>query len=46
MGVPIKVVCLLGKAPAKKMKAETKKVVLTEGEDEDIIKVAKEIFES
>lgn len=47
LGGPIRVVCTLAEPPARKI--EEKKVapvVLTKGEDEDIIKVAKEIFEN
>jgi len=45
LGAPIRVVCALAEPPNRKVeeKQETP-VVLTEGEDEDIIKVAKEIF--
>jgi DNA polymerase-3 subunit gamma/tau len=47
LGVPIRVVCTLAEPPAKKIEEKKEaSVVLTEGEDEDIIKVAKEIFEN
>ena len=47
LGAPIRVVCTLAEPPAKKIeKKKEASVVLTEGEDEDIIKVAKEIFEN
>ena len=45
MGAPIKVVCILTEPPAKpEPKVSEEKPVLTEGEDEDIIKIAEEIF--
>ena len=47
LGAPIRVVCTLAEPPARKIeKKKEASVVLTEGEDEDIIKVAKEIFEN
>ena len=47
LGTPIRVVCTLAEPPARKIeKKKEASVVLTEGEDEDIIKVAKEIFEN
>ncbi len=47
LGAPIRVVCTLAEPPAKKIEEKKEaSVVLTEGEDEDIIKVAKEIFEN
>lgn len=45
MGAPIRVVCTLTEPPAKpEPKVPEEKPVLTEGEDEDIIKIAEEIF--
>lgn len=46
MGAPIRIVCTLTEPPAKpEPKAPVEeKTVLTEGEDEDIIKIAEEIF--
>lgn len=46
MGAPIRIVCTLTEPPAKpEPKAPPEeKTVLTEGEDEDIIKIAEEIF--
>ena len=47
LGAPTRVVCTLAEPPAKKIEEKKEaSVVLTEGEDEDIIKVAKEIFEN
>lgn len=47
LGAPTKVVCRLTEPPIKKLEEvvpKDKDVVLTEGQDEDIIRVAKEIF--
>ena len=45
MGAPVRVVCTLTEPPAKvEAKVPEEKTVLTEGEDEDIIKIAEEIF--
>ncbi|OGM02029.1 DNA polymerase III, subunit gamma and tau [Candidatus Woesebacteria bacterium GWA1_41_8] len=45
MGGPIRVTCLLTEAPVKNpVEEKREEVVLTEGEDADIIKAAKEIF--
>jgi DNA polymerase-3 subunit gamma/tau len=45
MGAPVKVICTLTEPPAKpEPKVVEEKTVLTEGEDEDIIKIAEEIF--
>jgi DNA polymerase-3 subunit gamma/tau len=47
LGAPTKVVCTLAEPPVRKIEEKKEvSVVLTEGEDEDIIKVAKEIFEN
>jgi DNA polymerase-3 subunit gamma/tau len=52
LGSPVKVVCTLTESPAKRTQrkpeivSDESKVVLAEGEDEDIVKVAKEIFGS
>lgn len=43
IGRPVRIKCTLTEPP-KKEKKEEKEIVLTEGGDEDIIKVAKEIF--
>lgn len=45
VGKPVRVICRLTNPPEKKVE-EKEEVVLTEGEDEDIIKVAEEIFGS
>jgi DNA polymerase-3 subunit gamma/tau len=45
MGVPVKVACILTEPPVKNpVEEKRQEVVLTEGEDADIIKAAKEIF--
>ena len=46
MGAQVRVVCTLTEPPAKVEPKEVpqEKTVLTEGEDEDIIKIAEEIF--
>jgi hypothetical protein len=45
LGSPVRVTCVLTSPPAKKVVEEPKeKVILTQTEDEDIIKIAKEIF--
>lgn len=45
LGAPIRVVCTLAEPPIRKIEEKKEApVILTEGEDEDIIKVAKEIF--
>jgi DNA polymerase-3 subunit gamma/tau len=45
MGVPVRVFCTLTEPPTKaEPKPVEEKPVLTEGEDEDIIKIAEEIF--
>lgn len=45
LGAPVRVVCTLAEQPAKSaVEEKTEKVVLTDDADEDIIKVAKEIF--
>lgn len=46
LGQPIRVICRLVEAPPKRNIEKKKEVVLTESSDEDIIKVAKEIFGS
>jgi len=47
LGTPVKVVCILAEQTPKIVPEEKKEdIVLTEGEDKDIIKVAKEIFGS
>ena len=43
-GTPVRIICTLSEAPPKKVVKE--ETVLTEGKDEDIINVAKEIFGS
>ena len=45
MGGPVRVVCTLSEPPVRKVEIKPpKETVLTEGGDEDIIKVAEEIF--
>jgi len=47
LGTPTKIVCTLAEPPIKKLEKPVPKnedVILTEGQDEDIIRVAKEIF--
>lgn len=44
VGQSVKIVCTLSEPPKKKIKEEKEEVVLTEGKDEDIIRVAEEIF--
>ncbi|MGB6838964.1 MAG: DNA polymerase III subunit gamma/tau [Microgenomates group bacterium] len=48
LGSPIKIICTLAEQPARRVIKEKpkKEIVLTEDADEDIIKVAKEIFGS
>lgn len=48
LGSPIKIICTLAEQPARRVVEEKpkKEIVLTEDADEDIIKVAKEIFGS
>ena len=45
LGLPVRVKCMLTEPPQRKIKKrQEEEVVLTEGKDEDIIKVAEEIF--
>ena len=48
IGNPVRIICTLAKPPEPKTVAAAptppKETVLTEGEDEDIIKIAEEIF--
>ena len=44
-GLPVRIKCMLTESPQKKIEEKKKEdVVLTESKDEDIIKVAEEIF--
>jgi hypothetical protein len=45
VGNPVRVVCELTKQPKQTKQKKKKNVVLTQSEDEDIIKIAEEIFE-
>jgi DNA polymerase-3 subunit gamma/tau len=45
MGIPVRIACILTEPPVKNpVEEKRQEVVLTEGEDADIIKAAKEIF--
>lgn len=44
LGKSVRIVCTLSEPPEKKIKEESEEAVLTEGKDEDIIRVAEEIF--
>jgi len=44
LGSTTKVICILTEPPARKVQVQKEEVVLTEGGDKDIIKVAEEIF--
>lgn len=43
-GLPVRIKCMLTEPPKRKTKEKKQDVVLTESKDEDIIKVAEEIF--